>query len=180
MVVTVQRTDVYKRPPLPYDPVASRVRFAQAPKVAGALITTVGLEGFDGAWVETLAALAVGLLRQKAADSVQNERNNPALRVTLAPGARYMTLVWTLFTTPKEATTADALIHLHDVIAAPTKLNRPVHGQIAVLIPAESVGLLKVTTTSCPLSENLLNSIDGAGIFDNDDSTSTDKLGPVN
>ena len=100
--------------------------------------------------------------------------------MTLAPGERYITLVWTLFTTPKEATTADALTHLHDVIAAPIKPNRPVHGQIAALIPARSVGLLKVTSTSCPLLENLLDSIDGAGVLDNDDSTATEVFWPLN
>ena len=66
-----------------------------------------------------------------------------------------------------------AVVHVHVVREALTKLKRVLHGHVAVTMPAESVGVLNVITTAWPLSENLLDIITGAGSTDTDDSIRT-------
>ena len=69
--------------------------------------------------------------------------------------------------------TVAAVVHVHVVREALTKLKRVLHGHVAVTMPAESVGVLNVITTAWPLSENLLDIITGGGRGDADDSICT-------
>ena len=69
--------------------------------------------------------------------------------------------------------TVAAVVHEHVVRKAPVKLKILLHGHVAVTMPAESVGVLNVTTTAWPLSENLLDIITGGGGGDVDDSICT-------
>ena len=50
---TVHCTEVYGRPPFPYEPVASRARLAQEPKDRGQLRIIVGAEGLLGGYKMT-------------------------------------------------------------------------------------------------------------------------------
>ena len=54
----------------------------------------------------------------------------------------------------KVMVTVAAVVHVHVVRDALIKLKRELHGHVAVTMPAESVGVLNVTTTAWPLSEN--------------------------
>ena len=63
---TVHKTEVYGRPPLPYDPVASSMRSSQELRCAGLLMMTVGTEGSSGLRVSTVALVAVGFEAQIA------------------------------------------------------------------------------------------------------------------
>ena len=99
----------------------------------------------------------------------QNALSRLPVRVTLLPGIRF-----TLY--KKELNvivTLAAVVHEHVVREALIKLKRVLHGHVAVTMPAESVGVLNVTTTAWPLSENLLDIITGAGSTDADDSICT-------
>ena len=69
--------------------------------------------------------------------------------------------------------TVAAVVHVHVVREALTKLKRVLHGHVAVTMPAESVGVLNVITTAWPLSLNLLDTITGGGRGDADDSICT-------
>ena len=50
--------------------------------------------------------------------------------------------------------TVATVVHEHVVRDALMKLKRLLQGHVAVAMPAESVGVLNVTTTAWPLSEN--------------------------
>ena len=50
--------------------------------------------------------------------------------------------------------TVDAVVHVQVVKFAPVKLKRELHGQEALTMPAESVGVSNVITTAWPLPEN--------------------------
>ena len=54
----------------------------------------------------------------------------------------------------KVMVTVAAVVHEHVVRTAFIKLKSLLHGHVASTMPAESVGVLNVTTTACPLSEN--------------------------
>ena len=69
--------------------------------------------------------------------------------------------------------TVAAVVHEHVVRDALIKLKRVLHGHVAVTMPAESVGVLNVTTTAWPLSENLLDIITGGSSDELDDSICT-------
>ena len=99
----------------------------------------------------------------------QKTFSRPPVRVTVSPGIRFALFNEEL----KVMVTVAAVVHVHAVRDALMKLNRLLHGHVAVTMPAESVGVLNVTTTACPLSENLLNVITGAGSGDADDSICT-------
>ena len=73
----------------------------------------------------------------------------------------------------KVMVTVAAVVHVHVVREALVKLKSKLHGHVAVTMPAESVGVLNVTTTAWPLSLNLLDIITGAGSTDADDSICT-------
>ena len=70
----------------------------------------------------------------------------------------------------KVMVTVAAVVHEHVVRNALIKLKRVLHGHVAGTMPAESVGVLNVTTTAWPLSLNLLDIITGGGSGDADDS----------
>ena len=71
-------------------------------------------------------------------------------KVTLLPGT-----ILTLFDEELNVmVTVAAVVHEHVVRDALTKLKSLLHGHVAVTMPAESVGVLNVTTTAWPLSEN--------------------------
>ena len=99
----------------------------------------------------------------------QNILSRPPVRVTLLPGTRFAFFNEEL----KVMVTVAAVVHEHVVRDALIKLKRVLHGHVAVTMPAESVGVLNVITTACPLSENLLDIITGDGRTDADDSICT-------
>ena len=99
----------------------------------------------------------------------QNTLSRPPVRVTLLPGINFALVDEEL----KVMVTVAAVVHVHVVRDALTKLKRELHGHVASTMPAESVGVLNVTTTAWPLSENLLDIITGAGSTDADDSICT-------
>ena len=96
----------------------------------------------------------------------QNTLSRPPVRVTLLPGINFALVDEEL----KVMVTVAAVVHEHVVRNALMKLKRLLHGHVAVTMPAESVGVLNVTTTAWPLSENLLDIIIGGGGGDIDDS----------
>ena len=61
---TVHCTEVYGRPPLPYDAVASRTRFAVDPRLVGQLRMTTGAGGFSGAKI-LMVVLGVRLFKRQ-------------------------------------------------------------------------------------------------------------------
>ena len=149
---------------------ASSTRLAQEPRERGLLSITTGLVGLLGAIVMRLAVGArlfkvhvfVSLLEQK-------DLSKPPTKVTLLPGT-----ILPLFDEElKVMVTVAAVVHVHVERTAFTKLKRVLHGHVAVTMPAESVGVLNVITTACPLSENLLDIITGGGSTELDDSIST-------
>ena len=80
----------------------------------------------------------------------QNILSRPPVRVTLLPGIRFALFNEEL----KVMVTVAAVVHEHVVSDALTKLKRLLHGHAVSTMPAESVGVLNVTTTAWPLSEN--------------------------
>jgi hypothetical protein len=86
VAVTLQTADKYGRPPFPYDPVASSVRFAQESIDSGAQTTTVGEQGFSGARAVTVASVAAGFEKQSL--TVQNALSLPERSVTPLPTLR--------------------------------------------------------------------------------------------
>lgn len=68
---TCHSTELYRRPPLPYEAVASNERLVHDPKKRGALTTIVGPDGFTGSRVTTVELTAVGLRSHAATPFVQ-------------------------------------------------------------------------------------------------------------
>ena len=99
----------------------------------------------------------------------QNALSRLPVRVTLLPGIRFALFNEEL----KVMVTVAAVVHVHVVREALVKLKSLLHGHVAVTMPAESVGVLNVTTTAWPLSLNLLDIITGDGSTDADDSIFT-------
>ena len=112
----------------------------------GALTTTVGEAGFEGARVRTVADPATKLDEQVASFCSQNALSSPGSKVTWSPIARY-TILLVVEITPNIATTLDALIHVQVVLDALVKEKRVLHGQVAAAIPAESVAVSKSNRT---------------------------------
>ena len=99
----------------------------------------------------------------------QKDLSTSPCKVTVLPGIRFA-----LFNEEaKVMVTVAAVVHEHIVSDALTKLKRELHGHVASTMPAESVGVLNVTTTACPLSVNLLDIITGDGSTDVDDCICT-------
>jgi hypothetical protein len=90
---TVQVTEAYMRPPLPYEPVASSRRSNEEPMLRGALNTTVGAIGLREVSVLTVALGAVGLIEQVEGVPVQKALSNPPFRVTKSPAFRNTTSI---------------------------------------------------------------------------------------
>ena len=148
---------------------ASSTRLAQEPRERGLLSTTTGLVGFFGDKVMRSAVGARLFKVHVAALLEQKDLSKPPTKATLLPGT-----ILTLFDEElKVMVTVAAVVHVHVERTAFTKLKRVLHGHVAVTMPAESVGVLNVTTTACPLSENLLDIITGGGSTELDDSIST-------
>lgn len=161
IAVTVHLTEVYRRPPFPYDPVASTVRLAQDPIEDGVKRTIVGADGLRGARV----TVAVVLAAEFEFSSVEKALRRPPRSVTSSPIARYVTPPVSVVANSKTTITALAFAQVHIVLEALVKENKELQGQKAFVIPPESPGESKVMTTICPLSENLDDSILGAGIL---------------
>ena len=103
---TVHRTDAYLRPPPPYEPVASRIKYVFDDIVRGQLIITTGFVGYFGSKVCTLIFDAVFV--------ELNALSNPLFNVIMSVGPIYSTLDEEL----KVIITVDAVTHEHVVKAA--------------------------------------------------------------
>ena len=124
----------------------------------------------------TVIAFAAVFKAQVATVPVQKDLNFPPINVTLFPVVRYATLLEALVTTPNATLTVAASTHLHVVDSAFIKTKRELHAHVVVAMPAESEGVSKVIITACPLFENWLDVITGAGTRDLDDSICTESL----
>lgn len=133
---TVHITAVYRRPPFPYDAVASRVRLVQEPKKRGALITTVGVDGLSGASVITLIVVVTGFKSQVATGPEHKAFSVPPMSTTLSPIERSVlvaTLV--LVVTLKVTLTELALSQEQMVVEDPVKMNTKLQDQVFAVIP---------------------------------------------
>ena len=130
---------------------------------------TTGLVGLFGANVLRLAVGARLFKAHAAALLEQKDLSKPPSKVTVPPRIRFALFDEEL----KVMVTVAAVVHEHVVRDALVKLRSPLHGHVAVTMPAESVGVLNAITTACPLSENLLDVITGDGSTDADDSICT-------
>ena len=148
---------------------ASSTRLAQEPRERGLFSTTTGLVGFFGDKVMRSAAGARLFKAHVAALLEQKDLSKPPTKVTLLPGIKFALFDEEL----KVMVTVAAVVHEHVVRDALIKLKRVLHGHVAVTMPAESVGVLNVTTTAWPLSENLLDIITGGSSDELDDSICT-------
>lgn len=124
-------TVAYKRPPLPYDSVASSVRFKQEPSVDGAAMTTVGDIGLLGADVNTVDKMEVGFEEHALALRVQNALSNNPFKVTELPGFSSAALLETLVTTGKVTLTLFASVQTHVAEDAPAKVKSVLHAQLS-------------------------------------------------
>ena len=148
---TVQATSSYGRPPLKYELVASRARSEQSLIIGGQLTITTGCTGSTGPYVTIVDAGDGRLLSQVAVVAVQNDLSRPELSVIVLPGVMYSYL----FDVGSNVTvTILAVVQEHIDNAALVNLKSKLHGQVAVKIPAESVGVSNVIITAWPLSEN--------------------------
>ena len=154
MAETVQMTEVYRRPPLPYDSVVSSIRSSQGPRLAGLLMTTVGAEGFKAFRVSTVIFEAVGFEVQELPPPRQYDLKCPPNRVTELPILMLESLTAMSFTALMITVTVLLVDQVQVAKGAPVKAKRTLQGQVAEAMLAESVGESKVITTSCPLSEN--------------------------
>ena len=129
---------------------ASSTRLVQEPSERGLLSTTTGLVGLFGAKVLRTAVGARLFKAHVAALLEQKDLSNSPSKVTLLPGT-----ILALFDEELNVmVTVAAVVHEHVVREALVKLKSLLHGHVAVTMPAESVGVLNVTTTAWPLSEN--------------------------
>ena len=141
----------------------------QEPSERGLLSTTTGLVGLFGASV-LRSAVGARLFKAHMAKLLeQKDLSKPPSKVTVLPGVRFVLPNEEL----KVMVRVAAVVHEHVVRDALIKLKSLLHGHVAVTMPAESVGVLNVTTTAWPLSLILLDIITGAGSGDADDSMST-------
>ena len=145
---------------------ASSTRSVQEPSERGLLSITTGLRGLFGAKVLRSAVGALSFKAHVVRLLQQKDLSKLPSKVTLLPGT-----ILTLFDEElKVMVTVAAVVHEHIVRDALIKLKSLLHGHVAGTMPAESVGVLNVTKTACPLSANLLDIITGAGSTDMDDS----------
>ena len=154
MAETVQMTEVYRRPPLPYDSVVSSIRSLQGPRLAGLLMTTVGSKSARGFRVSTIILEAVGFEVQELPPPTQYDLKCPPNRVTGLPTATPASLPAMSVTASKITFTVLLVDQVQVAEGEPVKAKRALQGQVAEAMLAESVGVSKVITTSCPLSEN--------------------------
>jgi hypothetical protein len=115
--------------------------------IEGALTTTVGEAGFEGARVRRVTEPATKLEEHDASFNSQNALISPGSKVTLSPMERYTRLLAAEEITPNVATTLVALIQVHVVLESPVKEKRELHGQLEAVIPAESVAVSKSIRT---------------------------------
>jgi hypothetical protein len=147
-------TDEYSRAPLPYDSVASRVRFKQEPRVEGAAITTVGVIGLVGGDVNSVDKIEVGFEEHELALRVQNALNNNPFKVTELPGFSRAALLKKLVTTGKVTLTFFVSVQMHVAEDAPAKVKSVLQAQLSSPRPASSVGESKRIDKESPLSVN--------------------------
>lgn len=115
----------------------------QEPTTLGKFKTTTGVEGFFGAAMITVADGERLLRAQFLTVSEQNARSRLPSRVTLLPGTRRLPDV-----DPKVTVTTDAVVHAQVERDALMNENSWLHGHVAVIMPAESVGVSKVIRTA--------------------------------
>ena len=137
---TFQDKDVYSRPPLPYDSVASTERSEQAPKTLGVVTITVGAKGLTGGSVLVWLAAAVGFSVHDGPDPAQKALILPAIRRTMLPTRRR----GPVSISPSRGLDAICTVfesnQVHCVALAPTKSKRLLQGHEGMSIPAPSVG----------------------------------------
>ena len=117
--------------------------------------------------MSTVELKAVGFKEQELLPSTQCDLKSSLRRVTELPILKLASLpaiCATAFTAPNFCATAPTAPNITFTVllvdqvqaadGAPVKAKRALQGQVAEVIPAESVGVSKVITTSCPLSEN--------------------------
>ena len=165
---TVQIDDLYGRPPPPYELVGSRVRLAHFPRVKGDCTMTVGILGFDGFSVTVLVWLDAGLLAHAATVDLQSALTFPTLRMIRESAVRYGELEESI-TGGNEMLTVVEFSQEQSDFVSPLKTKSSEQFHTALVIPALSVGASNLTITTCPLSENLENSITGAGVAEEGD-----------
>ena len=100
---TVHRTDAYLRPPPPYEPVASRIKYVLEDIVRGQLIITTGFVGYFGSRACTLIFNAV-FVELKAL-------SNPLFSVIISVGPIYSTLDLINFLGSYSSTTVSITVH---------------------------------------------------------------------
>ena len=140
----------------------------------------MGIDGIAGPWVVTFFDADVGFREQIWLSAVHNARSKPLCRVTSSPTVSNATSSTELITTPKDTLTVIASTQVHNVVEDPIKRNKRLQGHVTAVIPPKSVSELKRMKTFCPLLENWLEIITGAGTRDEEDKISTVKLSPVN
>ena len=169
---TVQITDLYRRPPWPYDPVASSVKFEQSPNVGGAVMITVGEIGFRGASINE-APVVVGFAEQAGAVFVQKALTVALRTLTVSPTFVKFKLLVTSVTTGKDALTKAAVTHVHIDFESPEKVKRVLQDHEASVIPALSVEESKVIKKYSPPSEKREVNKLGAGKSETPDNKRT-------
>ena len=170
---TVHIDELYRRPPPPYELEGSRMRFVHFPRVAGAIMITVGTVGSLGFNVTVVVSADVGLESQVVVVSAHNARTSPGLRVMGDEGMRREDALVEPLTEGNEMLTVVELSQEHVDSAAFMKLNSSEQFHTARVIPPLSVGASNFTMTTCPLSENFDDVIAGAGVAENGDSKVT-------
>ena len=107
--------------------------------------------------MSTVVFKAVGFKEQELLPSTQCDLKSPLRRVTELPIVKLGSLpaiCATASTAPNITLTVLLVDQVQAADGAPVNAKRALHGHVAEVILAESVGVSKVITTSCPLSEN--------------------------
>ena len=86
---TAHSTELYGRPPFPYDEVASSMRFVQEPNSSGQFMSATGLDGLLAVRVLRNAVGDARFKTQLATEPEQKALRRSAISVTVLPGMRY-------------------------------------------------------------------------------------------